>query len=145
VVGWKSDGGEESGPMRLGSHQYIPADYPSVFVVAGRCDPRHADRLRPRQRGRDVDRRALRQSHDGRRLHLHSRLVASLRRSSDRIRRDVYIDETLKGKSLNRCERRGFDARRHRRQLKTRRPTTDASSDAQHLTKTDGRSAACSR
>jgi len=31
--------------------------------------------------------------------------------------------------------------RRHRHQLKTRRPTTDASSGAQHLTKTDGRSA----
>jgi len=96
--------------MRLGGHQYIPADYPSVFVVAGGCDPRHADRLRPRQRGRDVVRRALRQSHDGRRLRLHSCLVASLRRPPDRIRGDVYIDETLKGKSLNRCEGRGFDA-----------------------------------
>ena len=40
--------------MRLKSHQYIPTDYPSVFVVAVGCDPRHADRLRPRQQGQDV-------------------------------------------------------------------------------------------
>jgi len=59
--------GERPGRLEE-SHQYIPADYPSVLVVAAGCDPQLCPRRRRRRRQAFVETPSL----DARRLHLHS-------------------------------------------------------------------------